>query len=169
MPDGAAYFKRLGIEHMEPITGYFSITEQPDTVTPVAPHEAYLAAATELMRGAWWLADAPPSDSAAALALLSGQILECSLKAFLSKVGVTENELKNVLRHNLSALWERAKTEGLPISAILPEWAATLNSLHDKPHYLRYPMGLHGWVLPKAQQMTSELRNLLEMVRQRIG
>jgi hypothetical protein len=153
---------------MKPITVTISVTEEQDSVAPVAPHEAYLAAAVGLMRGAMLLADAPPSDSALAFALLSGQILECSLKAFLSKAGVKERELKQpVLRHNLSALWKLAATKGLPISAIPPDWAGILNGLHD-PYYLRYPKGLHGLVLPNAQQTTSELGRLIENVRQRI-
>jgi len=59
------------------------------------------------MRGVLFLADAPPSDSAWALALLSGHILECVLKAFLSKVGVTEKALIQE-RDNCSALWEQS-------------------------------------------------------------
>jgi hypothetical protein len=49
-------------------------------------------------------------------ALLSGHILECSLKAFLSKAGLTERELKKIdLRHNLLELWARAAAMGLPV------------------------------------------------------
>jgi hypothetical protein len=122
------------------------------------------------MRGALLLADGPPSDSAPALALLSGQILECSLKAFLAKVGVTEDELKRkALRHNLLALWDRAETTGLPIGAIPPPWAVTLDSLHNGPsYYLRYAKGLSVWVLPIAQQMMLDLKHLVETGRQRI-
>ena len=153
---------------MDPITATISITEEADSVAPVAPHEAFLAAAVGLMRGAMVLAAASPSESAPALALLSGQILECSLKAFLSKAGLTEPELKKV-GHNLSALWALAATKGLPISATPPDWAGTLNSLHDYPYNLRYPMGLHGLVLSNAQQTTLELGHLIETVRQTIG
>jgi hypothetical protein len=53
--------------------------------------------------------------------------------------------------------------------ALPPDWAGTLNSLHDYPYNLRYPMGLHGLVLPNAQQTTSELGHLIETVRQTIG
>lgn len=67
------------------------------------------------MRGAMVLAAASPSEFALALALLSGHILECSLKAFLSKAGLTERDLKKV-GHNLSKLWELSVTKGLPIS-----------------------------------------------------
>jgi hypothetical protein len=169
MPDGTTFLKRLGVEHMQPITGSISIKEQPDTVASVTDHEAYFAAAQALMPGARLLADALPSGSAAALTLLSGHILEGLLKAFLSKVGVTAKELKkNCLRHNLSALWQRAEMLGLPIGSI-PGWAGTLNGLYDDPYSLRYPMGLNGLVLPDAQLMMSELATLLGRVRERIG
>jgi hypothetical protein len=141
---------------MEPITGFISIEERPDTVASVTVHEAYFAAAQALMPGARLLADALPSGSAAALTLLSGQILEGLLKAFLSTVGVKTKELKEKpLGHNLAALWQRAETLGLPIGS-MPGWAETLNGLHDDPYYLRYPMGLNGLVLPDVQLMTSE-------------
>ena len=150
---------------MKPITATISVTEEPDSVAPVATHQAFLAAAVGLMPGAMVLAAASPSESAWALALVSGQILECSLKAFLSKAGLTEPELKKD-GHNLSALWKLAATKGLPISATPPDWAGSLNSLHANPYNLRYPMGLHGLVLPNAQQTTSELGHLIETVRQ---
>jgi hypothetical protein len=155
---------------MEPVTGTISAAEQPDGVAQVPLYDAYFTAAEAFMRGALLLSDAPPSDAAPALALLSGQILECSLKAFLAKVGVTEDELKQkALRHNLLALWKRAaETKGLPMDAIPPQWAVTLDSLHNEPYHLRYAKGLHGWVLPNAQQMMSDLKHLVETVRQGI-
>jgi hypothetical protein len=71
------------------------------------------------MRGATALAAAPPPESAWAFALVSGQILECSLKAFLSKAGQTQERLKQQgVRHNLSALWKAAANQGLPIGDI---------------------------------------------------
>jgi hypothetical protein len=126
------------------------------------------------MRGAIVLAAAPPSESAWAFALVSGQILESSLKAFLAKARPELDWLdwkkKNEFRHHdLSKLWKQAATEGLPISAAPPDWAETLNGLHAKPYYIRYPMGLHGLVLLNAQQTTSELQHIIGTVRQKIG
>jgi hypothetical protein len=155
-------------EPMKRITATFSVTDAQDSVAPVAPHEAYLTVAVGLMRGANVLAAAPLSESAMALALLSGQILECSLKAFLSKAGRTERELRRKdVRHNLLELWALAVREGLCITATPPQWAETLNRLHDYPYHLRYPMGLHGLVLPNPQQTTSELEHLIDTVRQK--
>jgi len=113
---------------MEPISATMSIAEEPDSFGPGAAHDAFLAVAVGLMRGAAVLAAAPPSESAWAFALLSGQILECSLKAFLSKAGVTQEEL-NRIGHNLSELWLRAANRGLePLTPGLgnygaPRWA----------------------------------------------
>jgi len=77
--------------------------------------------------------------------------------------------MKKDVRHNLLELWARAAAKGLSITAIPPDWAQTLNRLHDRPHKLRYPMGLHGLVSPNAQQTTSELEHLIDTVRQTIG
>jgi len=130
----------------------------------VVHHTAYFTAAEGFMRGALLLPDVP--DSAPALALLSGQILECLLKAFLSKVGgVTENELKKKFGHKLWKLWQCAETLGLPIGPI-PEWATSLNSLHADPYYLRYPK--NGLGFPNAQHMKLKLTTLLETVRERM-
>jgi hypothetical protein len=80
---------------MEPNSLSFSITDAQDDFGTSTTHDAYLSAATGLMRGATVLAAAPPSESAWAFALVSGQILECSLKAFLSKARMTQEDLKN--------------------------------------------------------------------------
>jgi hypothetical protein len=153
---------------MEPIIATFSITEAPDSFTPPAPHDALFAAAVGLMRGVTVLAAATPSESAWALALVSGHILECSLKAFLSKEGLSEVELKT-LGHNLSKLWARAVENGLPISTSPPDWAMTLNQLHGSPFMLRYPLGLNGLVFPNAQEVTSGLQNIIDKIREKIG
>jgi hypothetical protein len=157
-------------EPMEPIATTFSIRDAQDSVAPVAPHGAFLSAAVGLMRGAKVLAAAPPSESEWALALLSGQILECSLKAFLSKAGLTEKELTGIsIRHNLTELWKQAAAKGLPVSPAPPDWIEALNRLHGSPYHLRYPMGLHGLVLPNAQQTISELAHLVDAVHRSVG
>ncbi len=103
------------------------------------------------------------------LTLLAGQTLECLLKAYLSKQGTPESDLKqHAVRHNLVELWQRASQVGLPISAVPPQWVGCLSRLHNSPFYLRYPMGLNGLVLPGAQPMASELEALVEAVRQSV-
>jgi hypothetical protein len=126
------------------------------------------------MPGQKVLAAAPnQTECTAALMLLSGQILEGLLKALLLKAGLTEQELKELkkenVRHNLSALWAWAATKGLPVSPTLPDWVETLNGLHNCPFHLRYPKGLLVLVQSNAQQMTSKLEQLIEMVARELG
>jgi hypothetical protein len=149
---------------MDPNSLSFSIRDAQDNFRPGATHALYLAAATALMRGATVLAAAPPDESGWAFALVSGQILECSLKAFLLKAGVPEKELKKKeVRHNLSELWARAAGLSLPIGHA-PQWVDHLNGLHDFPYCLRYPEGLNALVLTDAHQTQSDLRNLINTV-----
>jgi HEPN domain-containing protein len=102
---------------MEPNELSFSIKEAQDNFGLGPIHDAFLTAATELMRGATVLAAAPPSESKWAFALVAGQILECSLKAFLAKK----------TGHDLSELWAQAANLDLPIGD-MPQWAETLNA-----------------------------------------
>jgi hypothetical protein len=113
---------------MEPNELSFSIKEAQDNFGLGPIHDAFLTAATELMRGATVLAAAPPSESKWAFALVAGQILECSLKAFLAKkTGLPENELRRKFGHDLSELWAQAANLDLPIGD-MPQWAETLNA-----------------------------------------
>ena len=109
-----------------------ALTLKPDSVAPVAPHEAFLSVAVGLISGAMVLAAASQSESSPAFALVSGQLLECSLKAFLSKRGLTEEELKKDFGHDLLKLWAEAVTKGLPFTTP-PKWVETLDRLHDAP------------------------------------
>ena len=78
---------------------------------PVAPH-TLITVAEYLLPGIRFLATAPSdADAAPALAMLCAHTLECALKAYLSRSGPeVEKEIRNdqQLRHNLTALWERA-------------------------------------------------------------
>jgi hypothetical protein len=97
--------------------------------------------------------------------LVSGHVLECLLKAYLAKRGVSEADLKKpALRHDLAELWRRAGSRGLAISSSPPSWVEQLSGLHNQPFNLRYPMRFHGLVLPGCEPMVSELRALLELV-----
>ena len=153
---------------MKPIIGSLNVTLEPVRIAPVTPAEAYFGAAQALMPGAQWLATAP-SIPGSALTLVSGHMLECLLKAFLSSRGTTESELKKRgLRHNLSKLWRQASIAGLQISPTPPAWVERLSALHNHPFYLRYPMGLNGLFLPATEPMLSEMQALLDLVRQKI-
>jgi hypothetical protein len=101
--------------------------------------------------------------------MLCAHTLECALKAYLSRSGPeVEKEIRNdqQLRHNLTALWERASDEGLPIPKTLPSWASRLSELHNRPFHLRYLEGVHGIVTPPAEPMATELSDLVGAVRE---
>jgi hypothetical protein len=105
------------------------------------------------------------SDLAPACASLAAQALECALKAYLSKSGVTQAALKKKpFCHNLEALWADAFSQGLTVSAQPPEWCVILNQTHDKPYYLRYPIGINGFQTPDPAPMVSELKRLLDLI-----
>ena len=149
---------------MEPITGTASITLQPVTIAPAAPPFTYFGVAQTMIPGVKVLAAASPLP-ALALALVAAHVLECLLKAYLSKDG-SDAVLKNPdVRHGLEALWAMAFAQGLRIAESPPDWVACLSALHKSPYYLRYSTGVHGIVSPGAEPMTSELAALVETVR----
>ena len=71
---------------MEPITGTASIALQPVTIEPAALSHTYFGVAQSMMPGVKVLAAASPT-SALALALVAAHVLECLLKAYLSRDG----------------------------------------------------------------------------------
>lgn len=152
---------------MEPITGTASITTQPDMVVPPAPPHTYFGVAQSLMSEMRILAAASPPP-ALTLSLVAAHVLECLLKAYLSRDG-SDAALKNSkVRHDLKALWGMAFAQGLLIPELLPNWTDCLGSLHKNPYYLRYSTGVHAIVLPSAEPMTSELVALIEIVREQL-
>ncbi|SEO34994.1 hypothetical protein [Nitrosovibrio sp. Nv6] len=152
---------------MKPITGTASITNQPDTVVPPAPPHTYFGVAQSLIPGVKILAAASPPQNYA-LALVAAHVLECLLKAYLSRNGSDAHIRKRKLRHDLKVLWEMAFEQGLHIPKSPSSWVDCLSSLHAEPYHLRYSSGVHGIVLPSAEPMTSELAALLEVVRDQL-
>lgn len=142
---------------------------------PRPPH-TYLGVAYSMMSGVQVLANAIPVPSSA-LAFLAAHVLECCLKAYLSRDGSNTVAGDHQIRHNLCALWSRAHGEQLQISASPPYWVELLSLLHASPYYLRYlgsetrvgPQYVHGISLPAAQPMTNELSELLRLVEQAIS
>jgi hypothetical protein len=149
---------------MKPITGTVSVTEQPDTIAPPALPHTYFGVAQSLMPGVKILAGASPLP-AHALSLVAAHVLECLLKAYLSRDGSDASVKRKSVRHNLNALWAMAFKQGLRIPEAPPSWVDGLSGLHKSPFYLRYSTGVHGIVSPGAEPMTSELVELLEVVR----
>lgn len=157
----------LGIIVMEPITGTISITLQDFVIARPAPPNTYFGVAQSLMPGVKALAVASPLP-VLALALVAAHILECLLKAYLSKNGSDTVVQDHNVRHNLNAMWAMAYAQGLDIPESPPSWVDCLSGLHKPPYHLRYSTGVHGIVSPGAEPITSELAALLELVREQL-
>jgi hypothetical protein len=99
-----------------------------------------------------------------ALSLVAAHVLECLLKAFLSRGGSDTAVRKQDVRHNLTLLWSMAAQEGLAIAVPAPDWVMRLSEIHDSPYYLRYSTGVHGIVMPPPQPMADELAALATLV-----
>lgn len=152
---------------MKPIIGTASIINQPDRVVPPAPPHTFFGVAQNLMPGLRVLAAASPPPSLT-LSLVAAHVLECLLKAYLSRDGSDAELLNRKVRHDLKALWGMAFAQGLLVSESLPSWADCLDGLHKYSYHLRYSTGVHGIVLPSAEPMTSELAVLIEIVREQL-
>ena len=146
------------------MSGFGKIVLPPLTMVPPSTARSYLIAARDMLEGAEVLASSKPRKLLAC-AFLSGQSLECALKAFLSATGWAETELKSKsIRHNLNALWVECYRSGLAIHQDPARWCSLLNSAHDSPYYFRYPMKINGMVLPEPNQMINELRVIVDLV-----
>ena len=134
----------------------------------IVPSTAYMASAEGLLHGVLALSGID-KDVAPSRTFLAAQVLECALKAYLANIGVSESDLKKKSRrHNLEVLWKESVSHGLGISASPPDWCVRLNQLHDTPYHLRYPLRVHGLVLPGSEPMTSELKSVVAAVSSRV-
>jgi hypothetical protein len=151
-----------------PTTGKLSATLGAVTIAPPAPPHTYLGVARGMMPGVHALA-VRPLVSPLALALVAAHVLECVLKAYLSRGGSDAAVKESVVRHNLTALWDMALKAGLPISATPPSWVQRLSEVHGSPYYLRYSTGVHGIVLPAPEPVATELPELLALVEKHLS
>jgi hypothetical protein len=144
----------------------FSIDLGASRIVPPAPPYTFLGVAHSMIKGVRTLADASPT-SALALALVAAHVLECVLKAYLSRGGDDSAVRRDPnVRHNLAELWVRAHEQGLSGPTEMPAWVTTLSQVHGSPHYyLRYSTGVHGIMLPSAEPMATELQALLSHVQ----
>jgi len=108
----------------------------------------------------------PPSPLA--LSLVAAHVLECLLKAYLSRNGSDAALRDPTVRHDLNALWAMAFAQGLRVPQSPPSWVDCLSGLHKWPYYVRYSTGVHGIVSPGAEPMTSELAALVGIVREQL-
>ena len=154
----------LGVIAMEPIIAVGSMTLPPLRILPAGPPHTYLGIAYAMLPGVRVLAGATPLP-ALPLAMLSSHILECGLKAYLSRSGDDSRVKQQRIRHNLNELWALASSEGLSIPTQPPQWADCLSHLHKPPYFLRYSTGVHGISTPAPEPMVTELAAILEQVR----
>jgi hypothetical protein len=152
---------------MEPIVGHASIVEAADTIAPAAPPYTYVGVAESLLPGVRILANAS-STRGLPLSLVSAHVLECILKAYLSKALGSDASLRkdSKLRHNLAVMWSLAEGHGLKLPNPAPSWVECLSRLHDHPFHLRYSTGVHAVISPAPEQMASDLPQLLALVRE---
>jgi hypothetical protein len=133
------------------------------SVAKPAPPETYLGVAESMIAGVNVLAK--HGSAGLALPLVAAHTLECALKAYLSRDGRDARLKQPALRHHIEELWKLARTEGLPIGDV-PDWAANLSRIHDKPYYVRYSTGIHGIVTPAPEPMATELSAIIGTIRQ---
>jgi hypothetical protein len=151
---------------MKPITASASIRLAPMTIESPGPPDTYFGVAESFAPGLRPLAKAMPT-TALPLAFLSAHVLECLLKAAITKGSRSDQHLKNdvKVRHNIVALWALAITNGLGLNSLPPPWVENLSRLHAYPYHLRYSTAVHAVTSPAAEPMTTELLALLEQVR----
>jgi hypothetical protein len=145
------------------ITATASIKLDGLTIVAPRPPHSYIAAGENLMPGVAVLAAAAPTTSGA-LALVAAHVLECVLKAYLTKDG-SAAAIAKVKHHDLNKLWSEAVAEGLPVSTSRPDWVDRLSGLHNRPYPLRYSEGVNMLVTPAAEPMAAELAALFDTVR----
>jgi hypothetical protein len=131
---------------------------------PVVSANGYRSAAGEFLALVERLTDEP----AAALSpwvYLAAQTLECTLKAYIAKVGLKPPARRQGL--DLINLWTTAvsasasATRKLSLDPTPPDWCAMLSVFHDYPYLDRYP-GEHGLALKTERaQLARRLRTIL--------
>jgi len=150
---------------MKSVTGTLSTVLGPVGIKPAGPPETYLGVAQSMMPGVTILAAASPG-APLALALVAAHVLECALKAFLSRDGTDDRLKRPPLNHDVGALWKLAAAEGLRVPEDPPPWVERLSGAHGSPYYLRYSTGVHGIVLPPAATLAAEVAAVLDTVRE---
>ncbi len=148
---------------MNRVTGSISTTLMGVGIKPAGPPDTYLGVVNGMLPGVAILASAQPAVPIA-FAFLAAHVLECALKAYLSRDGSDERLTKSPLRHDLAALWRLAASEGLAVDNE-PHWVMRLGEVHGRPYYLRYSTRVHGIVLPPSSTIATELAALVDAVR----
>jgi hypothetical protein len=132
---------------------------------PVVSANGYRSVAREFLALVELLAD-NPGVALSPWVYVAAQTLECTLKAYITKLGLTAPSK----RHDLINLWgtavkaSSAATKKLSIDPTPPGWCAMLNVFHDYPYLDRYP-GEHGLALKTERPwLARELRAIFTEV-----
>jgi hypothetical protein len=134
---------------------------------PVVSAHGYRSVAGEFLAVVELLAG-HPSVALSPWVYLAAQTLECTLKAYITKLGLAAPAKRQ--GHDLINLWRTAvkasapATKKITIDPTPPEWCAMLNAFHDYPYLDRYP-GEHGLaVKTERAQLARALRKILTEV-----
>jgi len=96
-----------------------------------------------------------------AMGILASHSLETALKAYLLQKGWPAKTVID-FRHDLTKLWQTARTEGLELKEPMPEWASTLAYYHKPPHRYRYPEHRYAAGISKPELIVKELKALID-------
>jgi hypothetical protein len=134
---------------------------------PVISAHGYRAVAGEFL-AVLEVVSGHPSMALSPWVYLAAQTLECTLKAYITKLGIPA--LTRRQGHDLINLWRTAvkasttATKKITLAPTPPEWCVMLNVFHDYPYLDRYP-GEHGLALKTERaQLAAELRTILTQV-----
>jgi hypothetical protein len=134
---------------------------------PVVSAHGYRSVAGEFLAVVELLAD-HPGAALSPWVYLAAQTLECTLKAYIAKLGLTAPTKRQ--GHDLINLWRTAvkasttATKKVTLDPTPPQWCVMLNVFHDYPYLDRYPCE-HGLaVKTERAQLARELRTILTEV-----
>jgi hypothetical protein len=134
---------------------------------PEASPQGYRKVAREFLAVLEVLAE-HPGAALSVWVYLAAQTLECTLKAYLTKLGLSAPVRRK--GHDLINLWRTAAEASaaapskLSISVRPPEWCVMLNVFHEYPFLDRYP-GVYGLaVKTKRTQLVRVLGRILAQV-----
>ena len=130
--------------------------------------QSLLGAASSLVRSVEYLVPNVKEVEVWGIAVLSAHALEIMLKACLVANGVKEEDLSRKVGHDLNKAWRLASSRGLAIPGEPPRWCNLLDGAHDSPYVLRYPPTNTAMVLPNLIELSTNLRDIYELVQRSI-
>jgi hypothetical protein len=139
---------------------------------PVISPREYRTVAGEFLAALELLADQPGMASSAWVCL-AAQALECTLKAYITRLGLPAPARRQ--DHDLINLWSSAvnasaaAAKKISLEARPPEWCVMLNALHDHPFPHRYPAAEGLTATTERAQLARTLRALLAEVEAAFG